>query len=206
MRRAEARRWLGGGAVAGLLLVLTLALSACGPFGSKGSGPLASGNDSQSLASLSWCDRPLITFQDDSTTAQTMLTSWSAVKDQLGFTPYLPETLPKGSCLALAGGSIHNPIYTGQFSITYVLPTIGPVSFSEAPLHQGLSSKTQCIQSTQDNKTTICVGAIANTSITIASRQSAADIQAIYGNLKPDVEWVPSNSSAPAATPTAASK
>lgn len=202
-RHAGRGRWLGGGAALGLLLLLALALSGCGPFGGGGSGPLASSGSNQSLSSLSWCDRPLITFQDDSTTSQNMLTSWSAVKDQLGFTPYLPETLPQGSCLALAGGSIHNPIYVGQFSITYVLPKIGPISFSEAPLHEGLSNKTQCIQSTQDNKTTICVGAIANTSITIASRQSAADIQSMFGDLKPDVEWVPANSSSSAATPTA---
>ncbi len=193
------KRWLGGGAALGLLL-LTLALSGCGPFGG-GDGVTASGT--KSLESLSWCDRPLITFQDDSTTAQKLLSNWDDVKDQLGFTPYLPESMPDGSCLALAGGSIHNPIYGGQFSITYVLPKIGPVSFSEAPLHQGMSNKTQCIQSAQDPKTMICVGAISNTSITIASRQSEADIQNMFGTLKSNVAWVPGGSS-PSATPTTA--
>jgi hypothetical protein len=183
------------------LLVLTLALSGCGLFGNGGG---ATGDNTQSLAALSWCDRPLITFQDDSTTSQKLLSRWDDVKDQLGFTPYLPESMPQGTCLALAGGSIHNPIYGGQFSITYVLPKTGPVSFSEAPLHQGMSNKTQCIQSAQDSKTTICVGAISNTSITIASRQSSDDIQAMFGNLKPSVAWVPANS-LPAAVPTATS-
>jgi hypothetical protein len=191
------KRWLGGGAALGLLL-LTLALSGCGPFG--GDGATASGG--KSLASLSWCDRPLITFQDDSTTAQKLLSNWDDVKDQLGFTPYLPESMPEGTCLALAGGSIHNPIYGGQFSITYVLPKVGPVSFSEAPLRPGLNSKTQCIQSAQDKNTTICVGAVANTSITIASRQPAADIEAMFGSLKPDVTWTPGGSSS-TATPSA---
>src|SRR5690348_4371898 len=200
-----ARRWLGGGAALGLLLILTLALSGCGPFGGgAGNGDNASASGgSQSLAALSWCDRPLITFQDDSTTSQNMLTSWDAVKGELGFTTYLPESLPQGSCLALAGGSIHNPIYGGQFSITYVLPKIGPVSFSEAPLRPGLSSKTQCIQSAQDSKTMICVGAISNTSITIASRQSEADIQSMFGTLKSNVAWVPGGST-PSATATTA--
>lgn len=182
------------------LLVMTLALSGCGLFGNGG----ATGDNSQSLASLSWCDHPLITFQDDSTTSQKLLSNWNDVKDQLGFTPYLPESMPQGTCLALAGGSIHNPIYGGQFSITYVLPKTGPVSFSEAPLHQGMSNKTQCIQSAQDSKTNICVGAISNTSITIASRQSSSDIQAMFGNLKASVAWVPANSS-PTAAPTATS-
>lgn len=200
IRRAGTNRVFSAG-VAGLLLLLTLALSGCSLFGGGGSTSSSDGGP-QSLDAISWCDRPLITFQDDSTTSQTMLTKWDAVKDQLGFTPYLPESMPQGTCLALAGGSIHNPIYGGQFSITYVLPKIGPVSFSEAPLHQGMSNKTQCIQSAQDSKTTICVGAIANTSITIASRQPATDIQAMYGNLKADVAWVPASSSSTAA-PTA---
>ncbi len=210
MGRASVKRWVGGSAALGLLL-LTLALSGCALFGGGGDGVTASGT--KSLASLSWCDRPLITFQDDSTTAQKLLSNWDDVKDQLGFTPYLPESMPEGTCLALAGGSIHNPIYGGQFSITYVLPKIGPVSFSEAPLHQGMSNKTQCIQSAQDSKTMICVGAISNTSITIASRQTEADIQAMFGTLKSNVAWVPAGTSsgsssstpttAPAATATA---
>jgi hypothetical protein len=169
----------------------------------SGGGDGASASGAQSLTALSWCDRPLITFQDDSTTAQKLLSNWDDVKDQLGFTPYLPESMPQGTCLALAGGSIHNPIYGGQFSITYVLPKLGPVSFSEAPLHQGMSSKTQCIQSAQDTKTMICVGAISNTSITIASRQPEADIQAIFGTLKANVAWVPASGSSPTAVPTA---
>ena len=207
-RRTGAKRWLGGGAALGLLLALTLALSGCGPFGGGGDGGnVTAGSSNQPLSALAWCDRPLITFQDDSTTSQNMLTKWDAVKGDLGFTTYLPESLPQGTCLALAGGSIHNPIYGGQFSITYVLPKIGPVSFSEAPLRPGLSSKTQCIQSTQDKNTTICVGAVANTSITIASRQPSADIEAMFGSLKPDVAWVPGGGSStstpsPAATGT----
>lgn len=203
-RRAGAKHWLGGGAALGLLLILTLALSGCGPFGGGDGGSVvtASGDD-QPLASLSWCDRPLITFQDDSTTSQNMLTKWDDVKGELGFTPYLPEKLPQGTCLALAGGSIHNPIYGGQFSITYVLPKVGPVSFSEAPLRPGLSSKTQCIQSAQDKETAICVGAIANTSITIASRQPAADVEALFGALKPNVDWTPGGSASSTATPSA---
>jgi hypothetical protein len=185
------------------LLLLTLALSGCGPFG--GGGGIGTSDD-KALSSLPWCDHPLITFQDDSTTEQKLLTKWDDVKGDLGFTPYLPESLPAGTCLALAGGSIHNPIYGGQFSITYVLPKIGPVSFSEAPLHQGMSNKTQCIQSTQDKTTNICVGAISSTSITIASRQSSSDIQTMFGTLKPNVAWVPANTNIATATATPASK
>ena len=124
------------------------------------------------------------------------------LKINLGSPPICRRICPKGTFLALAGGSIHNPIYGGQFSITYVLPKIGPVSFSEAPPNQGCK-KTQCIQSAQDSKTMICVGAISDTSITIASRQPEADIQAMFGTLKPNVAWVPGGS-APSSTPTTA--
>jgi hypothetical protein len=206
--RARSLRWFGASAALGMLLMLALGLSGCSLFGGDGGTATAvGGSNGKALGELSWCDRPLITFQDDSTTSQKLLTSWAAVKDQLGFTPYLPDSMPEGTCLALAGGSIHNPIYGGgQFSITYVLPKVGPVSFSEAPLRQGMSSKTQCIASAQDSKSTICVGAIANTSITIVSRQNSADITAIFGTLKADVAWVPASSSSPAATATPASK
>lgn len=188
--------------------MLALALSGCDGGNNSGANTVG-GGQGLTLTALSWCDRPLITFQDDSTTSPTLLTSWSAVKDDLGFTTYLPESMPQGTCLALAGGSIHNPIYGGgQFSITYVLPTIGPVSFSEAPLRQGMTTKTQCIASAQDSKSTICVGGIANTSITIVSRQSAKDIQSIFDTLKANVAWVPgskaeSSSSSSGSTPTA---
>ena len=180
-------------------LGLAVALSGCGPFG--GDAPTASAEELP-VGQIPWCDRPLLSFQDDSTTSQKQITSWDAVKDQLGFTPYLPPSLPKGACLALAGGSIHNPIYGGQLSITYVLPGTGPLSFSQAPKRQSLSSKTQCIQSTQDSKTTICAGVISNTSITIASRQPAANLEALFGKLQPNVAWVPAGSNRVPPTPT----
>ena len=62
--------------------------------------------------------------------------------------------------------------------------------------------KTQCIQSAQDKNTNICVGAIANTSITIASRQPTADVEAMFGTLKPNVDWTPGGGSSSTATPS----
>jgi hypothetical protein len=179
-------------------MALALALAGC----ASGSSPTSTSGDLQ-LGQVPWCDKPLISFQDDGTTTQKIITDWASVKDQLGFTPYLPTTMPHGTCLALAGGSIHNPIYGGQLSITYVLPTVGPLSFSQAPKRPNLPSATQCIQSTQDNKTTICAGVKENTSITIASRQSAAELQAIFGTLQPNVNWLPAstNQGAPTLTP-----
>lgn len=183
----------------GMALVLALALAGCA---SDSTSTITSGD--LQLGQVPWCDKPLISFQDDGTTTQKIITDWASVKDQLGFTPYLPTTMPHGTCLALAGGSIHNPIYGGQFSITYVLPAIGPLSFSQAPKRPNLPSATQCIQSTQDNKTTICAGVKENTSITIASRQTATELQAVFGTLQPNVSWLPTSANQAASTPTAA--
>jgi hypothetical protein len=197
-----------------LLSSALVMLAACNPFGG---GTDSSNGNSVALANIPWCDKPLINFQDDSTTSQATLTQWEQVSDQLGFTPYLPTTLPKGSCLALAGGSIHDPIYGGHFSITYIVPQTGPISFSEAPKRANLSDKVQCSQETQNGTgqqgtptpttqpnvpSTVCIGAIAKTSITIAARQSSAEMQKLFDALKANVEWVPADTNKLLATAT----
>lgn len=200
-----------------LLVVALVMLAACSPFGDGGTG--GGGANSVALAKISWCDKPLINFQDDSTTSQATLTQWEQVRDQLGFTPYLPATLPKGSCLALAGGSIHDPIYGGHFSITYIVPQSGPISFSEAPKRANLGDKVQCSQDTQNSQqgtptptaqpttqpnlpSTVCIGAIAKTGITIAARQSSAEVEKLFGTLQANVEWVPADTNSLLATAT----
>src|SRR5258706_4000564 len=202
-----------GGALA---LLLTLALAGC-----DGGGSTTSHSNAVALSQLAWCDRPIIEFQDNGTTAQTTTSKWDKVHDQLGFTVYLPPSLPKGSCLVLAGGTIHDPIYGGHMSITYELPTSGPVSFSEAPKRSNLTGKVQCTQSTSStaststattasststatttSSTTVCLGTISGTSITIASRQSQADVQALFASLKADVNWVPTDTTELLATAT----
>lgn len=195
------RGWWRGAAALALLVVAVVGLAGCDLFG--GGSTSASASNDVALAQLAWCDAPLISFQDNGTTARNTLTNWTDVKGQLGFTPYLPPTLPKGSCLVLAGGTIHDPIYGGHLSITYDVPSTGPISFSEAPKRANLGDKLQCTASAQDAKTTICLGTIADTSITVASRQSAADLQALFKTLKADVAWVPSNTDKLLATPTA---
>ncbi len=210
MARAGHSRWergtgrtaRRGPAALGLALLLALVgLAGCSLFGGGSTG--GSGSNEVALANLSWCDTPLISFQDNGTTARTTLTNWNDVKGQLGFTPYLPPTLPKGSCLVLAGGTIHDPIYGGHLSITYDVPQTGPISFSEAPKRANLGDKLQCTPSSQDAKTTICLGTIANTSITAASHQSAADLQSLIKTLQANVSWVPSNTDKLLASPTA---
>lgn len=209
MNARRAGSWTGAnwarGAIVGLaLLALTVAGCSLGGGGSSGNGGSGGAAGDQNLNALAWCDQPLISFQDDSQQSQ-QITSWSAVKDQLGFTPYLPVTLPAGSCLDLVGGTIHDPIFGGHLSITWVLPKTGALSFSEAPKRGAVSSTPQCAQSQQgSDATTICIAAVQNTSVTIAAHLSASDIQSYFGNLQPNVDWQPTKSATPATTPSAA--
>ncbi len=176
--------------------LLALSLAGC----SLGSGS-SSGASAESLNALHWCDQPLVSFQDDSQPSQQPLTQWSEVKGQLGFTPYLPATLPKDSCLDLVGGSIHDPVFGAHLSVTWVLPKTGPLSFSEAPKRNTDSSAPQCAQSQQGtDTTTICIGTMGDASITIASHLSESELQAYFSKLQSNVDWAPT---APAPTTAA---
>lgn len=177
-----------------------LALGGCSLGG--GSTAKTSSND-LALNAVPWCGgQSLFSFQDDSTTAQITVTDWSKVKGQLGFTPYLPTTLPKGTCLALAGGTIHDPIYGGHLSVTYILPSQVPVSFSEAPVHTGQQSALQCVASSQDATTAICIGVQGTTTVTIASKQPTSQLQSFFKTLKPATDWTPAATPTPPPSPT----
>jgi hypothetical protein len=182
--------------ILGLLGIVTLA--GCNLFGG---GPSAT--NAQSLTQIPWCDRKDINFLDQSAPNAAPLTSWPDVKDQLGFTYYLPATLPKGTCLVLAGGTIHDSVFNGgKFSITYNLPESGPIAFTEAPKQPNVATSVQCVQSAQDTKTNICQGVIGETSVTIASRLSTDAIQGYYSSLKGNVAWTPTVEPTAAPSPT----
>jgi hypothetical protein len=182
--------------VLGLIGILTLA--GCTLFGG---GPTGSGD--QSLTQIPWCDRKDVSFRDASAPSAAPLTNWADVKDQLGFTYYLPSSFPKGTCLMLAGGKIHDPVFNGgTFSITYNLPGSGPISFSESPKLPNASTNVQCLQSAQDAKTNICQGVVGDTSVTIASRLSTSAIQNYYPSLKGNLAWAPSVEPTAAPSPT----
>lgn len=204
------------------LVALALGLAGCASGQTSTSNQLA-------LSQVPWCDVPAINFQDDSKLTPSTLTDWNVIKQQLGFTPYLPASLPKGTCLALAGGSVHDPVFGGRFLITYYLPGSGPLSFSEAPKSANggghLASGVQCSQSsfgstpTTSSTTpaagatpeptstpaaplTICLGTLSETNISMAGAMSTKDLQAMYKGLQPNVDWVPAGAKTPAATST----
>jgi len=210
-RRSQLVAAVGAAAMA----LLALALAVC-----SGPTPTANNPNSLTLAQIPWCDQPSIAFQDDGKLSHPLLSDWSVVQGQLGFTPYLPTTLPKGACLALVGGTIHDPVLVGHFRITYAVPSSGPLSFSEAPKQASVpsteSGKVQCSSvassgtppaaagtpgATPVPPLSICVGTIGNTNISVASAESSSDLQQLFNSLQPNVNWVPQGTGTPTATP-----
>ena len=176
IRRGRAGR--ASGLTLALAMTLAMTLAGCS-LGSSGS---TSVSDQQTVGALPWCAQPQISFVDSSSSSQQAITQWNQVKDQLGFTPYLPPSLPKGTCLDLVGGAIHDPIFGGHLSITWVLPgSAGPISFSEAPKRGNTATTPQCSQSAQtSDATTVCIGAVGDTSVTVASHMTQSQITTYF--------------------------
>jgi hypothetical protein len=142
------------------------------------------------------------------------LTDWSEVEASLGFTVYLPATLPRGTCLVNAQATIHDPIIGGSFTIGYLLPDHSALSLSEAPL---ISQNTafQCNPSNgtmpQANKTPkagtptvspsttqealllLCSGAKDTTNVVMSARGSSDHLQKIFQNLQSNISWIPAS-------------
>jgi len=142
------------------------------------------------------------------------ITDWSEVEAGLGFTVYLPATLPGGTCLVNAQATIHDPIIGGSFTIGYLLPDHSALSLSEAPL---ISQNTafQCNtsngttpqvnntpkagtptvspRSTQEVPFLLCSGAKGMTNVVMSARGSSDRLQQIFQNLQPNISWIPAS-------------
>jgi len=142
------------------------------------------------------------------------ITDWSEVEAGLGFTVYLPPTLPTGTCLVNAQATIHDPIVGGSFTIAYLLPDHSALSLSEAPL---ISQNTtfQCNPSigatpkatttsvartpvvspttTQGAPVLLCSGAKGTTNIVMSARGSSEQLQQIFQSLQPGLSWIPAS-------------
>jgi hypothetical protein len=196
-QRGRARLGRAGGVMAALALAVTLTGCSLGFGGDSGAG------GDQALNSLPWCGQPQISFIDSSSSSQQTITQWDSIKGQLGFTPYLPSSLPKGTCLDLVGGAVHDPIFGGHLSVTWVLPGGAPISFSEAPKRGNTATTPQCATSSQtSNSTTICIGAVDNTSVTVASHMSESEIKSYFNQLQPATDWAPAPSPAVSPSPS----
>ncbi|GCE27210.1 hypothetical protein KDA_26940 [Dictyobacter alpinus] len=209
-----------------LLILLGLVMAAC-----SDDTPKKTGNGVQttptpaplSLAQLAWCDKPHQVFRDQASPraqatngqASTLgpadgkpktIADWKTMKDNLGFDLYLPKNLPAGTCLLNVSGSLRDPIFGSNFTITYVLPNQDAISFSQAPVRIK-NVAFQCTVSQDTNATArknvtptataakdpvqLCNGIHDKTNIVFSARGTTAYLQQFFQNLQANVDWTP---------------
>ncbi len=214
-----------------LLLVLSgILLAACAGAGGANSQATAT-PEPVALAQLHWCSKPAMVFRDDAsavkpatgatvTTPSTglgpangtpvTLTNWSVVQANLGFTVFLPPTLPAGTCLLSASGTLRHPVLGSNFVITYLLADHDSITFSQAPLTSKntvfqcsvapdasvlnggaqAATPTAAVSSKQDS-IQLCSGARNTTDIVFSARGKTSALQQIFQSLQPNVSWIP---------------
>ena len=218
------------------VLFMSILLASCSLFGSspssKATVPVSGGTSSTttqtyvSLSSLHWCGKSLVLFQDEGASKSstpgttptvtvptlqvtpTTVTEWSQIEPNLGFTVYLPQALPVGTCLTSVYGTFHDPVLGGSFTIGYLLPDHSALSLSEAPLisqntqfqcsptsttgTQGKSSATPTSGATPV-PLQLCTGAQGSTSIVLSAHGDSAALQKFFGALQSHVNWQPAS-------------
>jgi hypothetical protein len=214
----------------GVLIVLCVALAACSLHGGNvaTSTPDSTASTDVALARLRWCGAPSEVFRDQASSqsgenvSTTQLgpangtpravTDWNIVKANLGFTLYLPRTMPAGTCLLSAASSLRDPVFGSNFTITYILSNHDPISFSLAPIRNQHISAFQCsvsqdstnhsasgtpgVKATATAKSNqsplqICTGVQGKTSIVFSAHGQTSQLQQVFQSMQPNVDWVP---------------
>lgn len=170
----------------------------------------ATGTSATPVASVTATTTATATTPTATPTGATSVTDWSQVEPNLGFTVYLPETLPAASCLVSASGTFHDPIFGGSFNIGYLLPDHSSVTLAEAPARSN-SLGFQCSpsgnpapQAPQAGTATptssptatpllLCTGVRSGTNIVFSARGNQTTLQQFFNNLQPNVSWVPAS-------------
>ena len=202
------------------VLVMSMLLASCSGL-NFGSGAVATPKAKPTptpatvnLSNVPWCGQPVMVFRNLAASGTpgvtsgpaTTLTAWEQVKPMLGFTVYLPMSLPHGSCLVSASGTVRDPILGGNFVIGYVLPDHSSLTLSQAP-QRSQNATFQCSStSTSGTKTTmpapaatpqgplqICSGAHESTNIVFSARGNTDALQHFFNALQPDVNWIPAS-------------
>jgi len=139
------------------------------------------------------------------------VTDWSQIEPNLGFTVYLPAILSRTACLVSAYGTLHDPIFGGNFIIGYQLADGTPISLSEAPVRSNSSNGSfQCTSSKTVSKTPagtptvtasptqvpllLCTGARDATNVVFSAQGSEESLKQFFDALQPNVNWVPASS------------
>ncbi len=203
-----------------LLLIGSMLFTSCSFLGFT-NGPVATPTPKPTptpatlqLAQMPWCGKPVMVFRNlaasgtpgVATGPATTLIDWAQVKPLLGFTVYLPTTLPNGSCLVSASGTVRDPILGGNFVIGYILPDHSSLTLSQAP-QRAQSTTFQCNSATtpapkaitpapsatSQGLLQICSGARGSTNIVFSASGNTDTLQQFFNALQPDVNWVPAS-------------
>jgi hypothetical protein len=209
-------RWSWGSLA--MLLVSGL-LAGCLGFGGNTSGTDSA--DPVALSKLPWCNnKPDQTFMNDAPQATSsssntstgsanetpVAISWNVLKANLGFTLFLPATLPDGSCLLKPFGWVHNASSHNSFIITYMLPDRNSLTIAQT-LQTGPNIPFQCFVSpdpsamkggtptvVSDKRLApiqLCSGVRDKTNITFSARWTPKQMQQFFNGLQTDVDWMP---------------
>lgn len=199
-----------------VVLLISGLLASCSGFGGNTPGTDSSAH-SVALSGLPWCNnKPDATFMNDAPSSSSASTgpangtpvaiSWSFLKANLGFTLFLPATLPNGSCLLKPFGWVHNAASHNSFIITYVLSDRTSLTIAQT-LQTGPNMPFQCFVSPDPSATKggtplatpktklapiqLCSGVRDKTNITFSARWTPKQMQLFFNDLQPDVDWMP---------------
>lgn len=215
-----------------IMSILLLAIVACSDSNGVNSGGNATPTP-VSISSIHWCGKPLAIFRDEAAPTAPVpsvtpspatslepangvpktLTDWKVVKANLGFTIFLPATLPTGTCLTSASATLRDPIVGSNFTIGYLLPNHDAISLSEAPLRSQKSAVFQCSISANtsgisggakggtptpaatpgQDPVQLCTGGRDTTNIVFSARGKTDALQKFFLALQPNVNWLPAS-------------
>ncbi|GER88538.1 hypothetical protein KDW_27000 [Dictyobacter vulcani] len=207
-----------------LLILLSMMITACSDdTTTKNSNSATPTPAPVALTQLAWCDKPHQVFRDEASSheqaanGQTTglgpadgkvktIADWKTMKANLGFSLYLPKSLPAGSCLLNVSGSLRDPIFGSNFTITYVLPSQDAISFSQAPVRiKNINFQCTVSQDTRSTAKTnstptpsaakdpvqLCNGIHDKTNIVFSARGTTTYLQQFFQNLQPTMDWMP---------------
>lgn len=204
----------------GILLISFSGVPVGGNTGSTGSPAAAS----VAIAKLRWCGKPMMVFRDEgvsttgtpasgdsqitptvTATART-IPDLAQFKPGLGFTVFLPETLPSATCLLSVSGTSRDPVFGSSFTIGYLMSDHSALSLSEAPARRSQNADFQCSPTTAassgsatpvagaanaQNNVQLCSGIRGNTSIVFSARGTPVTLRRFFQELRPSVDWLP---------------
>ncbi|HLG76953.1 MAG TPA: hypothetical protein VKX46_11105, partial [Ktedonobacteraceae bacterium] len=133
------------------------------------------------------------------------LTNWSVVKANLGFTIFLPATLPGDTCLLSAASTLRHALIGSNFIITYLLANHDSITFSQAAQRtagaafqcnpaQGLNTTSKQVTPTPGpagDPVQLCSGTRDGTNIVFSARGKTSVLQQLFQSLQPNTDWIP---------------